>query len=764
MHNSEYISCGRLQNGIDFELDNIELCCYRCHDGGGNINLASIVDGNIDFDAFFINRDKYIEENKNGNINSKCKGCFNLEKKKWDDDEQLIKYIHFNHWTHCNSDCIYCYTKDSKYKSGTQHYHALPILKEILKRVKFSPDGEITFAGGEPTLLDEFDEIIEYLLEIGAKKIIVHTSGIKYSPALEKGISENKIQVVISQDAGFDSTYNKIKNNNNFNSVWKNTKKYSSFQNGNKNVFSKYVIIPNLNDNKNEIDEWLKKSALAGVKSVIVDIEHNYYANNKDNFKNAYKLLSLCEYIKTKALFYDMTVQFYNTAKYLYDKYKLIVPFVKYKHYFIELMILSIPLLVGNLGHTLIGATDIFVVSKYNIESLAAISIANSILFTIFILGIGIQAAISIILSNKRGKKEGIKKYLLSNLVFSAFVAAIFTLICYMSSFVIDKLSFEPWLVPLIKDYIKIVSFSMFGMFIYQGIKEFLLAYEIVNFPNMILLGAVVVNLIMDFILVLGCGIIPAMGTKGAAFATFGVRSLMGLVLLIYVFRFIDFKEKLDFSFMKQVVRIGTPIGLALMIEFLAFNIITVLVGREAGILSATHSILITISSLTFTVPLSIATAVSIKVSYNYGAKKAKEIKNYSYMGLFMGVSFMAFCSLILALFPSELVRIFTDNEEVLKIAMPIVILAAMYQVFDGFQVITGGILKGFKLTNVVTASVLIGYWLVGMPVAYILVWHHGYSLRGYWIGLAVSLLFMGLYQAIAAKNKFNEVKKVCSE
>lgn len=763
MHNSEYISCDRLQNGIDFELDNIELCCYRCHDGKGNISLASIVDGSIDFDSYFINRNKYIEENKNGIVNPKCKGCFNLEKKQWDDDELCIKYIHFNHWTHCNSDCIYCYTKDAKYKNGTQHYNALPILKEILKRVKFSPDGEITFAGGEPALLDEFDEIIEYLLELGAKKIIVHSSGIKYSPVLEKGIKENRIQVIISQDSGFDSTYKKIKNNNSFNQVWGNTEKYSSFQNGNENVFSKYVVVPSLNDNKDEVDEWLKKSAAAGIKSVIVDIEHNYYSDNKDEFKIAYNLLSLCEYIKTKALSYDINVQFYNTAKYLYNKYKWLVTFIKYKYYFIELMILSLPLLVGYLGHTLIGATDIFVVAKYNIESLAAISIANSILFTIFIFGIGIQAAISIILSNKRGKKQGIKKYLLSNLVFSTFIAVVFAILCYLSSFVIDKLSFEPWLVPLIKGYIKIVSFSMLGMFIYQGIKEFLMAYEIVNFPNMLLLGAVIVNLIMDYIFVLGFGFIPAMGAKGAALATLGVRSLMGLVMLIYIFKFIDFKEKLDFSFMKQVVKIGTPIGLALMLEFLAFNIITVLVGREAGILSATHSILITISSTTFNVPLAIGTAVSIKVAYNYGAKKAKEIKNYSYMGLFMGVSFMALCSLILAIFPSQLVRIFTDNEEVLKIAMPIIIIAAMYQVFDGFQVITGGILKGFKLTNVVTASVLIGYWLVGMPVAYILVWHYGYSLKGYWIGLAVSLLFMGLFQAITAKYKFKEIKKICS-
>ena len=760
MSKDKYISCDRIRNGIDFELDNIEVCCFRCHKGGGNIKLTDVVNDSIDYDALLLKRRNLIEENKKGHINNSCEECFNLEKKIWD-EEFCIKYIHFNHWTYCNSDCIYCYTnKDNKYKNLRQHYSALPILKEIFKRVKFSPDGEITFGGGEPTILNEFDDLIEYLMEIGAKKIIVHSSGVKYSEALERGIKENRIQLVISQDSGFQGTFRKIKNTDNYFSVWNNTKKYASIQGNNSNVVSKYIIIPTINDDRKEIDEWLNKSKNAGIKTVIVDVEHDYYHENKNNLKTVVSLLALTEYIKNKAKILDINVQFYNAARYLYGKYKYLIPFLRYRYYFLELIILSFPLLVGNLGHTLIGATDILVVAKYNINSLAAISIANSILYTIFILGIGSQAAISIILSNKRGAKQRIKKYLPSSLVFSFILAVIFTLICYSTNFLIDKFSFETSIVPYIKEYIKIVAFSMFGMFIYQGIKEFLQAYEIVKFPNLLLLAAVVLNMILDIAFVFGFGPIPSMGSKGAAIATLSVRTFMGLVMLFYIFKAINFKEEIDFGYMKNLLKIGVPIGFGLLFEFLAFNIITILVGMESSMLAAIHNILITISSTTFTVPLSISTAVAIKVAYYYGAKNVDEIKRYSYSGLFLGVSFMAICSLILAVFPSQIIRIFTDNIKVMQIALPIVMVAAMYQIMDGFQVVAGGILKGFKMTKIASFSVLFGYWFVGMPVAYILVFKNNFSLKGYWIALAVSLLFMGLVQAIIAKYKFNKIKK----
>lgn len=431
------------------------------------------------------------------------------------------------------------------------------------------------------------------------------------------------------------------------------------------------------------------------------------------------------------------------------------------KQYFIDLLILSFPLFIGNLGHTLIGATDVFVVAKYSIDALASISIANSILFTIFILGIGILCAISILLSNMRGAGNRTKKYLYSTLIFSAITAIFFSGICYASKFFIPSMNFEEHLVPYIEQYIAIVSFSMLGMFLFEGIKQFLQSYEIVNFPNSLLLFSVILNFIFDWVFVFGFGPISSMGVQGAAIATTLVRTLMGIIMLVYVFRFIDFKSKVDFDYMKQIIKVGMPIGIALLLEFLAFNIITILVGRESGLLAAVHSILVTISSATFMFPLSIATATSVKVAYYYGAKKCDEIRNYILASTTMCLAIMILISVILVIFPSAIIKLFTDDLNVLKIAVPIMSVVAAYQIFDGLQIVMGGTLKGFKMTKFVSGAVLAGYWLVGAPVAIICVGIYSMSLKGYWVALAISLCVMGLVQTLMAKYKYKQIKEM---
>ncbi len=434
-------------------------------------------------------------------------------------------------------------------------------------------------------------------------------------------------------------------------------------------------------------------------------------------------------------------------------------PFTLYKKHCKELLTLSIPLIIGNLGQILIGATDVFVGAKYNINTLAAVSIANSIIFSIFIIGIGFLAGISIVLSNYRGSRKFTKKFFDASLFFSLVLASIFCCITLSTIPFIDKVGFEPTLVPLIKEYIFICSFSFFGIYLFQAIKEFLQAHEIVNFPNTVLVLAVLIHLVLDFILVFGWGPIPSLGTKGLAIATLMTRTLMGITLLIYCARLVKFKELIHYDYLKQLMKIGYPIGIALMLEFLAFNIITFSIGRTSGLLAATHNIIMTISSATFMVPLAVSNAIAIKVGYYNGAKNYREIKLYSIAGLVMGSAFMLLCSLILMIFPKEIISIFSTNPQILYIGVPIMYIAAIFQVADGFQVSASGILKGLKLTKIVTISILTGYWLLGLPLGFILAYKYHYLLKGFWIGLAISLFAIGIAQGAIIVRKLKELK-----
>ncbi len=440
---------------------------------------------------------------------------------------------------------------------------------------------------------------------------------------------------------------------------------------------------------------------------------------------------------------------------------QLVEKFKSYKKYFTDIINLSIPLIIGNLGQVLIGATDVFIAAKHSTNTLAAISIANSIIFCVLIMGMGLMSAISIQMSNMRGNRKPTKKFLITVLNYSMILAVIFCAICLLMVPLVPKMGFDDALVPMIKEYIFICAFSLFGMYLYQSLREFLMAYEIVKFPNLILVFALILNFILAYALVFGVGPIQGLGVVGLALAAFIVRMLMGLTLLVYCFDLIRFKNPFDTSLVKQLLKIGYPIGIAMFLEFLGFNLITILVGREAGILAATHNIGVTITSSAYVIPMSISAAIAIKVGYFNGAKNLREIKRFSLSGTTMSVAFMALCSVLLLTFPEEIFKIFTSNPEMLSLGLPILHIAAFYLMFDGCQVSLSGILKGLKMTKIASVSLIAGYWLFGLPFGYFLAYHYHMSLRGFWIGLATSFLFMTIIFIAVISKKFIQLKRV---
>ena len=319
-----------------------------------------------------------------------------------------------------------------------------------------------------------------------------------------------------------------------------------------------------------------------------------------------------------------------------------------YKNYFKELALLALPLILGNIGQVLIGATDVFIAAKHSTDTLAAISIANSIILCIMVVGFGLMSSISIVFSNFRGNRKPTKKFLMTVLNYSLLLSVIFGIVCLLFVPLIPYMGFEQNIVAMIQEYIFICSFSLVGAYLYQCLKEFLLSYEIVKFPNMILLFALILNFLLAYALVFGFGFIPSLGVVGLALAALIVRTLMGFVLLIYSFKMIRFNILFDLPVINQLLKIGYPIGIAMFLEYLGFNLITILVGREAGILAATHNIAVTITTIAYMIPMSISAAIAIKVGYFNGARILPEIKRYSAVGTIMSVLFMFACSLIL--------------------------------------------------------------------------------------------------------------------
>lgn len=431
-----------------------------------------------------------------------------------------------------------------------------------------------------------------------------------------------------------------------------------------------------------------------------------------------------------------------------------------YKKYFFELFVLSIPLIIGNVAQVLIGAVDVFVAAKHGLETIESISIANSIIMCVFIIGVGFMASISPVVANYRGARKPSRKYLYSSIVYSLSLSAVFGLLTIAIIPLVPYMGFEQRLVYHIQQYMFICSFSYFGAYLHFALKEFLQAYEIVIFPNAVAILAILLNLILNFVLVFGFWIIPSLGVIGLAIATLSVRTFMGVILLIYAMKIMNLKMLISKSYLKQLVKVGYPISIAMVLEFFAWNGITLIVGRVAGVYAAAQSIIITISSVTFMVPLAISNAIAIKVGYANGAMDYKKLKRFSLSGVFLTLGFMTMCAIALFLAPQFFVEIFTKNERLLKVAVPVIYVVALYQIFDGFQISLSGILKGLKMTKVVSLSTFCAYWVIGIPLGFLFAFRYNLELLGFWIALAIALLVMSIVLSAIILFKFMKLRK----
>lgn len=318
----KYISCKWLESGVCFDTgvygSNVKLCCYMSAPGGGNSMIFENYHGEkIDWEKFFKIKNDYRNIQKSGKTVDGCVGCIFLEEKEWEQSDYIDNII-FDHFTKCNCACKYCYTDEDKKKYNTlKTYNIYPIIKDMFDKKIIRRGGAIGFGGGEPTILPEFDKLINLFLKNGFSNMRVPSSGIKYSKVIEKGISTGQLSVVISIDSSSRETYKQIKQVDKFDLVCKNLKKYSKAQRYSYNVISKYIIIPNINDNKTEIDNWLKFNKENRIERIVIDIENSWLTKYREE-KPDENIVALLKYVVIKSKEMDFhCLEICDRARYL---------------------------------------------------------------------------------------------------------------------------------------------------------------------------------------------------------------------------------------------------------------------------------------------------------------------------------------------------------------------------------------------------------------------------------------------------------------
>lgn len=252
------------------------------------------------------------ENQKNGITDPHCVGCFGLQEQDWDDNKKF-KWIQIAHWSECNCNCTYCYRVQNDFIKPKKRYKIMPILKELDKLNMLDYSGELAYSGGEPASLREFDYITNFFLKKGEKLIMVHSNGIKPVKSVLKGLKSDTMSVTVSVDCGDREKFKQIKQVDAYKKVTDTLKKYVKAQGQNKKmVRSKYIIIPKVNDTKEDVNKWLDETERIGIQQVILDFEADWLERNKTNIPTY--IDDLYQYIVNSAKQRGLDIQFYGVA------------------------------------------------------------------------------------------------------------------------------------------------------------------------------------------------------------------------------------------------------------------------------------------------------------------------------------------------------------------------------------------------------------------------------------------------------------------
>lgn len=419
--------------------------------------------------------------------------------------------------------------------------------------------------------------------------------------------------------------------------------------------------------------------------------------------------------------------------------------FKLYQNIIKELLTLAFPMIIGNVSHLVIAFIDIFIASRYSTSALSAIGLATAISTIPFFLGVGFLQSISPVLANVRGSGKNIDEYFSTTVKYILFFAFVITVLSYSVIPLIDFCGFEKELIPEIKTYIAITNIGIIGAYFHGGLKDFLQAKEDVVFANLISFIGIFINLILNYVFVFGFAFIPSMGCKGLAVATLLVRLIMGITMFTYCFVKRQKQMPFDFSYIKTLLKVGLPISLVLLLEFTAFNLVTILAGRISGIHAAVNMIVVNISSITFMIPMAISNSIAIKVGFFNGAKNIDNVRRYAKTGVSLCVFIMLMIAFLLVNFKEFYIPVFSSDINIQQLAYPVISIIACFQMFDGLQAALGGLLKGLKKTKNIFVALIIGYWGVGIPLIFYLGVYKNLQLVGFWWGLCCGLIVVSL-------------------
>jgi multidrug resistance protein, MATE family len=439
------------------------------------------------------------------------------------------------------------------------------------------------------------------------------------------------------------------------------------------------------------------------------------------------------------------------------------------KQEFRPMFVLAVPVVLAELGWMAMGVVDALMVGRLSPEAIGAVGIGSSLFIGVAVFAMGLLLGLDTLVSQAfgAGRIEDCHRWLLHGIVLSLFVSVPTTLVLVGLAHLLSTWGVNPTVLELAQPYLEIVTWSAIPLLLYATFRRYLQGMGVVRPVMFALLAANVANVVINWILIFGKLGAPAMGVRGAAWATVASRVVMaGYLLAVIVVRervrrpgLFETPVEIRWAWLARLFRLGFPAAGQVTLEVGVFAAATVLAGRLVPAALAAHQIALNIATCSFMVPLGVSSAGAVRVGHAVGRRDPAGAERAGWTALIFGGTFMLCAALLFIAAPRLLIGAFTSDPGVLALGASLLFVAAVFQLFDGIQGVATGVLRGLGDTRTPMLWNLFGHWCVGLPLGYTLCFPLGGGVTGLWWGLSTGLIICGVALSIVWAKRIHYLK-----
>ena len=411
------------------------------------------------------------------------------------------------------------------------------------------------------------------------------------------------------------------------------------------------------------------------------------------------------------------------------------------------------PLIASQVAQFLIHMTDTIMLGWYDVTALAAITLASTMYFVIFIVGAGFAFAVTpmVAAAAEAGDEVQVRRVTRMGLWLSIAYGLIFTLPFMWSETILIAIGQDIAVAAMAHDYLVIAAWQMVPALMAMTLKSYLAALEFTAIIFWATIGTALINVVINYALIFGNLGAPEMGIQGAAVASLLVTIATLLILVFYglkklpQYKLLQNVWKPDGEILWRVYQLGWPIGLTSLAEGGLFSASAVMMGWIGPLELAAHGIALQLASLTFMVHLGFSQAATVRAGRAMGRGDEGHLRRGAKVAIGMSAIFAFATMAVFLMVPEPLIAVFIDpnepeKETLLRIGISLLAMAGLFQVVDAVQVLALGLLRGVQDTAVPMVMASISYWIVGLPVSYFLAFTLDMGGIGIWLGLVVGL------------------------